>query len=279
MKKGKRSIHLPILMLLLLSTVYVVSSHAQISTATISGTVTDPQGAVIPGATLILTNVATGVETTTESNVTGLYRFQNIQIGTYTLSASADGFRTQKMEQFNLKVNQASTLDFALEVGAVAETITVEATGVEVQSSSAELGTVVEQKQVLDLPLNGRNFTQMMGLQAGVVTVATPGSQSLGKTRPIGEATNPAVNGQTNRSNMYMLDGVANFETFGDAYAVPPIVDAIQEFKVQTHNDSADVGMSSGATVNVATKSGTNELHGTVWYFGKNDAFNASGFF
>jgi hypothetical protein len=160
----------------------------------------------------------------------------------------------------------------------VAETVTVEAMGVEVQSSTAELGQVVEEKQVVDLPLNGRNFTQMMMLQPGVVTVNPPGSQSLSYTGGIGEATNPSVNGQNNRTNVYMLDGVANFETFGNAWAVPPIIDAIQEFKLQSHNDSAEFGMGSGGTVNVVTKSGTNEIHGTGFYFGKNDYFNARQF-
>ncbi|MCP5116796.1 MAG: hypothetical protein GY953_38715, partial [bacterium] len=253
-------------------------AYSQLSTATIVGVVTDPQGAVIPGAGLLLVNEGTGVETRSETNPTGNYRIQNIQVGTYTLAASAEGFSTKKLEAFTLTVNQTATLNIALEVGAVAETVTVEATGVEVQSSTAELGQVVEEKQVVDLPLNGRNFTQMMMLQPGVVTVGMPGSQSLSYTRQIGEATNPSVNGQNNRANVYMLDGVSNFETFGNAWAVPPIIDAIQEFKVQTHNDSAEVGMGSGGIVNVVTKSGTNEIHGTGWYFGKNDALNARKF-
>ncbi len=253
-------------------------AYGQISTASIVGTVTDPQGAVIPGAELVLMNVATGVGTRTQTNATGNYRIQNIQVGTYTLSAVADGFTTKQLEPFTLTVNQTATFDFSLAVGAVAETVTVEATGAQVQSASSELGQVVEEKQVKDLPLNGRNFTQMLMLQPGVVMTLPPGSQSMSKTRAIGEASNPSVNGQNNRANVFMLDGVANLETFGNAYAVPPIVDAIQEFKVQSHNDSADVGMGSGGTVNVVTKSGTNEIHGTAWYFGKNDAFNARQF-
>jgi len=253
-------------------------ASAQVSTATIIGTVTDPQGAVIPGANLELVNVATGVRLRTQTTPTGNYRFQNVQVGTYTLSASAEGFSTKRLEPFTLTVNQTVTLDFALEVGTVAETVTVEAIGAQVQSASAELGQVIEQKQVLDLPLRGRNFSQLMMLQPGVVTVLPPGSQSLSYTRPLGESTNPSVNGQNNRTNVYMLDGVVNIETFGNAWAVPPIIDAIQEFKVQSHNDSAEFGMGSGGTVNVVTRSGTNELHGTLFYFGQNDAFNSRQF-
>ncbi|HYO80800.1 MAG TPA: carboxypeptidase-like regulatory domain-containing protein [Bryobacteraceae bacterium] len=253
-------------------------TFGQVSTATVLGTVTDPAGAVVPGAAIALVNLQTGVEIRSLTNDTGNYRIQNIQVGTYSLSVSADGFSTKRVDQLTLTVNQTSTLDFSLALGAVAETVKVEASGVEVQSSTAELGQVVQEKQVVDLPLNGRNFTQMMMLQPGVVTVSPPGSQSLSYTRGIGEATNPSVNGQNNRSNVYMLDGVANFETFGNAWAVPPIIDAIQEFKLQSHNDSAEFGAGSGGTVNVVTKSGTNAIHGTGFYFGKNDAFNARQF-
>lgn len=253
-------------------------AFGQVSTATVVGTVTDPAGAVVPGASIVLVNTQTGVETRSQTNDAGNYRIQNIQVGSYSLSASADGFSIKRVDRLRLTVNQTSTIDFVLSVGAVSEAVNVEAAGVEVQSSTAELGQVIEQKQVVDLPLNGRNFTQMMMLQPGVVTVNPPGSQSLSYTRGIGEATNPSVNGQNNRSNVYMLDGVANFETFGNAWAVPPIIDAIQEFKLQSHNDSAEFGSGSGGTVNVVTKSGTNEIHGSGFYFGKNDAFNARQF-
>ncbi len=252
--------------------------QAQVSTATINGSVTDEQGAVIPGAQLTLTNIETGVNQQTQSNEAGLYRFQNVQIGVYTLDASSDGFTTQRLEPFTLTVNQTTTLDFAMQIGAVTETVEVIATAVQLQSSSAELGQAVEERTVKALPLNGRNFTQMLMLQPGVVMVRPPGSQSLSYTRQIGEAANPAVNGQNNRANVYMLDGVANFETFGNAYAVPPILDAIAEFKVQSHNDSAEFGMGSGGIVNIVTKSGTNDYHGVAFWFLKNDNLNALQF-
>ncbi len=266
----------PLLAVALLSTGGL--ARAQISTATLNGTVTDQQSAVIPGAELVLTNTLTGVAVSTQTNEVGLYRFQNVQVGEYTLEARSEGFTGQILEPFTLTVNQTSTLDFALQVGAVTETVEVMATAVQLQSSSAELGQAVEERTVKALPLNGRNFTQMLMLQPGVVMVRPPGSQSLSYTRQIGEAANPAVNGQNNRANVYMLDGVANFETFGNAYAVPPILDAIQEFKVQSHNDSAEFGMGSGGIVNVVTKSGTNEFHGGAFWFLKNDALNSRRF-
>lgn len=259
----------------------VAIGYGQVSTASVTGTVADPQGAVVPGAQLVLTNVETNVELRTQSNDAGLYRFQNVTIGRYTLAASAQGFGTKKMEAFNLQVGQLATLDFVLQVGAVSEAVTVQATAAQVQSSSAELGTVIEQKQVVDLPLNGRSFTQMLLLQPGVNVAGIGGSQSLSYTRGLQGQTvyNPSVNGQNNRANMYLLDGIVNIETFGNSYAIPPIVDAIQEFKVQSHNDSSDIGMSSGGTINVATKSGTNEFHGSAFEFLKNNALNARNFF
>lgn len=254
------------------------ASLAQVSTATVNGTVTDEQGAVIPGAELVLTNTETGVALATQTNEAGVYRIQNVQIGLYTLEASSEGFNTQRLEPFTLTVNQTTTLDFSMQIGAVTETVEVTAAAVQLQSSSAELGQAVEERTVKALPLNGRNFTQMLMLQPGVVMVRPPGSQSLSYTRQVGEAANPAVNGQNNRANVYMLDGVANFETFGNAYAVPPILDAIAEFKVQSHNDSAEFGMGSGGIVNIVTKSGANDIHGAAFWFLKNDALNARQF-
>ncbi len=264
--------------LLAVSLSWPIVALSQISTANVNGTVSDEQGAVIPGASLKLINAATGVTQTSQTNEAGVYRFQNVQVGQYSLEATSEGFATQRVAPFTLTVNQTTTLDFGLKVGAVTETVEVEATAVQLQSSSAELGQAIQERTVKALPLNGRNFTQMLMLQPGVVMVNPPGSQSLSYTRPIGETANPSVNGQNNRANVYMLDGVANFETFGNSYAVPPIIDAIQEFKVQSHNDSAEFGMGSGGVVNVVTKSGTNELHGSGFWFLKNDALNARQF-
>ncbi len=255
--------------------------EAQVSTATITGSVTDEQGASVPQARLVLTNVNTNVELSSSTNDSGNYRFQNLTIGQYVLTASAPGFTSKRLEAFRLQVGQVATLDFSLSVGSVTEAVTIAATAAQVQASTAELGTVIEQRQVVDLPLNGRNFTQMLLLQPGVNVAGIGGSQSLSYTRTLPGQTvyNPSVNGQNNRANIYLLDGILNIETFGNAYAIPPIIDTIQEFKVQSHNDSSDIGMSSGGTINVATKSGTNDFHGSAFEFLKNNAFNARNFF
>ena len=180
------------------------------------------------------------------------------------MSCASGGFQTTVVDPFTLVVNQTATFDFALEVGAVTETVTVQAAGAQLQASSAELGSAVTEKEVVDLPLNGRNFTKLLELAPGVAPVSV--SQNCGgfTARPIGEFQFPAVNGQTNRSNLFMLDGVFNQGAFVSTYAVPPIIDTIQEFKINAHNDDPEFGGAVGGIVNVVTKGGTNELHGNA---------------
>lgn len=255
------------------------SAHAQISTATVNGTVRDATGAVVPGAEVSISNVETGVEQQAESNSAGVYRFSNLQPGLYTLSCASSGFQTAVVNPFSLVVNQTATFDFALEVGAVTETVTVQASGAQLQASSAELGSAVTEKQVVDLPLNGRNFTKLLELTPGVAPVSVSQNRGGFTARPIGEFQFPAVNGQTNRSNLFMLDGVFNQGAFVSTYAVPPIIDTIQEFKVNAHNDDPEFGGAVGGIVNVVTKGGTNELHGNAWWFLRNDKLDSRNFF
>ena len=255
------------------------SADAQISTASINGTVRDVSGAVIVDAELVLGNVGTGIEAATRTNSVGLYRFANLQPGPYTLSASNPGFQTRIVEPFTLVVNQIATFDFSMAVGAVAESIIVEATGVALQASSSELGAAVTERQVVDLPLNGRNFTQLLALTPGVAPVSVAQNAGGFSARPIGQFQFPSVNGQNNRSNLFLLDGVINFSDFVSTYAVPPIIDTVQEFKVNSHHDDAEFGGAVGGIVNVVTKGGTNEYHGAGWWFLRNDNLDARNFF
>lgn len=259
--------------------VLALPANAQISTATVNGTVRDSTGAVIPGAEVSISNVETGVEQQAASNTAGVYRFSNLQPGLYTLSCASSGFQTAVVNPFSLVVNQTATFDFGLEVGAVTETVTVEASGAQLQASSAELGSAVTEKQVVDLPLNGRNFTKLLELTPGVAPVSVSQNRGGFTARPIGEFQFPAVNGQTNRSNLFMLDGVFNQGAFVSTYAVPPIIDTIQEFKVNAHNDDPEFGGAVGGIVNVVTKGGTNELHGNAWWFLRNDKLDSRNFF
>lgn len=251
--------------------------QAQIATASLNGTVTDPSGALIPGATVSLKNVATNIERTTSTNSAGHYVLVNINPGRYTLTVHKDGFSTVTQPEFALEVNQTSTVDFSLHLGSTVESVTVEAAEVGLQTSTSELGTVIEKQSVNDLPLNGRNFTQLLNLTPGVSTVNTAqnGSNQQFAGNTVGSFSFPSINGQTNRSNLFLVDGLNDQESFSSTYSVPPIVDDIQEFKVDSHNDQAQFGGVLGGVVNVVTKSGTNNFHGAAWEFFRNSAFDA----
>ncbi|MFN9891966.1 MAG: TonB-dependent receptor domain-containing protein [Acidobacteriota bacterium] len=253
---------------------------AQGSSATINGTLRDSSGSVIPAVNLILRNTATAVEARTASNEIGYYAFLNILPGQYTLEVTKAGFRTNKLNPFTLAVNQTATLDIVMEVGSVDQSINVEAVGAEVQASTSEVGAVVARQQVVDLPLNGRNFTQLLSLTPGVAPVSVSQNNGSGFAHPgIGAFIFPAINGQTNRSNFWTLDGVTNQGLMLSTPAVNPIVDAIAEFKVQSHNDQAEFGGVLGGVVNVATMSGTNQLHGSAWEYLRNSEFDARNTF
>jgi outer membrane receptor protein involved in Fe transport len=260
---------------------FVSPAFAQLSTATVTGIVRDSSGSVIPAATLTLRNVDTNVERATQTNEVGNYVFANVPPGPYILETSKTGFGTQRVEQFTLTVNQTANFDVTLSVGTVEQTVNVTAAAEMIQSSTAELGAVVAQKQVVDLPLNGRNFTQLLALTPGVAPVSvSQNSGGFGASTTTGsQFVFPAINGQTNRSNFFMTDGINNQGAFTSTYAVPPIIDAIQEFKVNSHNDQAEFGGALGGIVNVVTKSGTNALHGTAWWYVRNDAFDARNTF
>jgi len=248
--------------------------RGQVATATINGTITDSSGAPLPEAALTLKNVGTNVERSTSTNGSGSYVFVNIVPGRYTLKVSKDGFATASKPEFELAVNQTVTLDFSMHVGSVTEIVKVEAQTSSIQTSSSELGTVISRRSVDNLPLNGRNFTQLLNLTPGVSTVNTSqnggNQQFAGNT--VGSFSFPSINGQSNRSNIFLLDGLNNQESFASTYSVPPIIDDIEEFKVDSHNDQAQFGGVLGGTVNVVTKSGTNQFHGAAWEFFRNSA-------
>lgn len=256
-------------------------ARAQTSTASINGTVKDTAGAVIVDASVLLRNVDTGIERRVVTNEVGIYGYFNVSPGSYTLEAGRPGFVTQKLNPFTLVVNQTATLDFTLNVGTVEQTINVDATAAQVESSTAELGAVVNEKQVADLPLNGRNFTQLLSLTPGVSPVnVSQSAGGFGATATQGATfTFPAINGQNNKSNVYLLDGINDVAVFTNTYALPPIIDTIQEFKVQSHNDQAEFGATLGGIVNVVSKSGTNQFHGSLWEFLRNSALDARNTF
>src|SRR4029077_2755375 len=263
-----------------------VSALAQLSTASLNGVVRDTTEASVPRAAVTLHNLETGVERNTLTNDAGTYVFSDINPGHYTLRVTAPSFSTKQVSDFVLAVNQTATIDIALDAGAQNVVVTVEATSEQLQASSAELGTVIATKQVNDLPLNGRNFTQLLSLTPGVAPISvgqnSMGGRTGGFAAPIAEDSAfvfPSINGATNRSNYFLTDGMNNFAAFLSTYAVPPIVDAIQEFKVVSHTDSSEFGSVLGGVVNVVTKSGTNQFHGAGWEYIRNSAFDSRAHF
>src|SRR5215475_12746912 len=248
------------------------------ATAALNGTVRDSAGAVIVDATVVLHNRDTNLDRTAQTNNVGSFVMTNVLPGNYDLKVTMNGFGPAAKTGIVLLVNQTATYDFTLKAGSVTEVVEVQDNPVTLETSTSELGVAVVKEQVNDLPLNGRNFTQLLNLTTGVsqVNVSQNSATSGGVwSNPVGTFSYPSVNGQTNRSNLFLLDGVNNQGSFGSTYAIPPIVDEIEEFKVQSHNDDASFGGVLGGVVNVVTKSGTREYHGTAWEFLRNTVFDA----
>ena len=225
------------------------AAQAGSAAAALNGTVRDPSGAVVPDATITLTNTRTGFKQATKSNSTGNYSLVNISPGNYTATVSKEGFSAGKSPEFELAVNQTATISFDLKVGSATSTVEVSAGGVQIETSTSELGTVVGTTEVSALPLNGRNFTELLLLQPGVSPVNNTENSGFGGGffgNPTGTVVLPAINGQNNRSNMYLLDGINNYGSIRDTYAVQPTLDDIQEFKVQSRQRRSAIRASPG---------------------------------
>jgi hypothetical protein len=256
-------------------------SLAQSATGEVNGTVMDATGAVVAGARVTLTNQRTQISDSTASNGSGYYLFINLQPGVYVLTVEKQGFKKVATAPFELAVNQTITQPMHLAVGATAESVEVRAEAPLLQLASSELGTVIPQRAVNDLPLNGRNFTQLLTLTPGATPVSTAQGSGISVQDaaisgiPGSSFSKPSVEGQPNRSTLYYLDGIINTDLRGPVYGVLPIVDTIDEFKVQSHNDKVEYGGTMGGVVSVVSKSGTNEFHGSAWEFVRNNAFDA----
>ena len=257
-----------------------IAAFAQSSSSAVNGIVTDPAQAAVAGAKVVLRNVDTNVERITVSNSAGDYFFTSVPPARYTLTFSAPSFQTETISVFEVSVAQAVTLNVTLKIGNVAQSITVEAAGTQVESSTAQLGTVIGQKAVNDLPLNGRNFTQLLTLTPGVTPISTGQNSSASNTVTVLSSSYsfPSINGAGNRSTIYLVDGMNDNSAWYNTYAVPPIVDTIQEFKINSHNDS-QYGGSLGGVVNIVTKAGTNSYHGSAWEFLRSNSFDAKPYF
>jgi len=246
---------------------------AQLDTGAITGLIRDQSGASIESAEIVLRNEATGFQVALSTNRAGFYAAAALRPGLYTLRAAKPGFATSTREHVELRVQDRLEINFELPVGATATELTIASYGPRLESESSSLGNVVGARAILDLPLNGRNFSQLATLGAGVLPA-----------RKSAERDSFVANGARPVQNSYLLDGVENKNRIvgfdnGTAQSIQPVLDSIQEFKVQTSTYSAEFGQSAGGVVNVSLRGGTNELHGSLFVFHRNSAVAATPYF
>ena len=249
----------------------------QVDQGSVEGTVQDASGAVVPNAKVTLLNKDQGLSLETTTKASGEYIFSPIKIGNYSLSVTAPGFATTTQENLQVSVQQHLQVNIQLKTGATTETVEVSTAPPLLQTEEGSVGQVITERTVNSLPLNGRNFTFLAQLGAGV---NTPQADTRGNAAS-GAFT---ANGLRPAQNNYLLDGIDNNSDTvdflnGTNFIVLPPVDAIQEFKVQTADFSADLGRAGGAVLNATIKSGTNAFHGAVWEFFRNDALDAADWF
>ncbi len=256
---------------ILTSFAFAITANAQ-STGSIRGTVTDATGAIVAGASVVASNVSTGLSRTEDSNTSGIFVFPDLPIGTYTLQVSKAGFKTQRLENISLLTGQVLGLDLALTVGAQSTSVTVSADIQQVQTTTSTVATSVDQSQMQDLPLNGRNPLQLTTLTPGAVLTNT--GTEVGQQDNIGLA----VNGLRPTQNNYQLDGSMYVNRFFDSVPILPDPDALQEFTIQAANFSAEYS-GAGALVQLSTRSGTNSFHGAAYEFLRNTVLNARNYF
>ena len=240
--------------------------------SSLNGTVTDASGALIPGASLELTNLATSVKRTGVSSPAGVYSFPQLQPGRYSLTVKAQGFSARNLNEILLAVSTPTTLNVQLEVGALTEVVSVESTAAQVNVQDASIGNNFGQKAILELPMEGRNIIGLLALQPGVTYYGENGNSYR---------SGNVNGGKADQANI-TLDGVdvndqQDRTSFTAAIRLP--LDTVQEFRIMTTGVSADFGRSSGAQITLASRSGTNQLHASTYWFLRNKATNANSFF
>jgi hypothetical protein len=263
-----------LLCLFLLLSLLVGSVAAQQGRGTIFGTVTDASGAVVPGATITITNTATNVETTAVSNDSGYFSVPNLIVGPYSVAASKEGFKKRLRSGLTLEVDQKAQVDLALETGAVSEVLEISAAGSLVDTTTATIGRVIENRRVQELPLNGRNALSLVLLAPAVQSGAGPTAAGFGDRGT--QVALIRINGSPLATNNFLVDGLSSTNPYVPDVNVNPNVDSVQEFKVQSNTMSAEFGYTLGGVINLVTKSGTNQLHGTVYNFLRNNALDSN---
>ncbi len=252
------------------------------ATGTLTGLLSDPSGSPLPGVTIDVTNDETAQTRAVVTGTDGFYNVPLLTPGSYQIKASLGGFKTGVRDHVTVAVETTTRIDIQLELGQFTEIDVVEASVPLVEHANSTLGVVIDQEKIVDLPLNGRNFTQLGTLTPGVVAPPASLGGQTGDATPGGFGNTTGgynVNGMRNQSNNFLLDGASNNDTFNTGFVLRPPPDAIQEFKILTHSYTAEYGRNAGSVTNVVTRSGTNVFHGAGWEFLRNDAMDARNFF
>src|SRR6266545_3521389 len=250
---------------------------AQQETATITGEVRDANGSVVSKATITVTNVQTNVSIRSETNDQGLYTVPSLKPGPYSITVEKAGFKKSVRSGVTLQVNQVARLDVNMQVGELTTAVEIVEAATLLESETSSRGSVIDQKKIVDLPLNGRDYNQLALLSPGVL----PGTPRLASVNFQGVLN---VNGTRTFNNLFLLDGVDNI-SYSNSFRgenvqlVQPSIEALQEFKIQTNAYSAEFGRSSGAVINATIKSGTNEIHGSLYEFLRNNVLDSNNFF
>ena len=251
---------------------------AQLTTAGIVGTVSDPSGSRIPGVTVTALQVETSTPTTTTTDSSGNYTFTNLQIGKYSITFQKEGFQRIVQSNVDLGIGQVVRFDIALKVGSVSQTVEVTDAPPLLQTETSSLGTIETEKRIVDLPLNGRNFFKLTYLGPGTNEGATGTSAGAGSTDNNRPGTAVSVNGLRIFDNNFLLNGMDNNEFGNGTVVIQPPPDSIQEFRIEQNSMSAEFGR-GGAMISVVLRSGTNQLHGAAWEFLRNNKFDALNYF
>src|SRR6266568_2567380 len=252
------------------------SAHAQTTTVgTISGTIRDEKGAVVPRAEVSIQSEGTGISRTVSSDDNGFYLAPSLPAGRYTISTAPRGFKKTVASAVDLHVAENKVVNLDLQVGQVTETVTVSSDAAPVETRSGDVSSLVAEKQVTELPLNGRNYSQLALLVPGV-SPATNGSFAA-KGTGLDGGVDMSVNGNGSNQNLWTVDGVNNMDVGSNAtLLIFPSIDSIQEFRVERNSFSAEYGQAQGAVINLITKGGSNQFHGTGFEFLRSDALNAN---
>src|SRR6266852_4048686 len=270
------SFRVPAFFLAVLCTVFSVPAFAQKDAGSIVGTVKDQTGAIVANAKVTVSDVERGIHLTTTTNDSGQYVASPLRVGRYTVTVEHPGFKKAVSVPVNLDVQQRIAVDISLQVGQISESVEVSGAAPLLETETSELGQVVDNKRMANLPLNGRNFAQLALLTAGTAP-SEPGARDEG-------GFGFSANGARSLQNNFLLDGVDNNSNLPDLlnetnYVIQPSVEALEEFKVQTNAYSAEFGRGNGAIINATIKSGTNQFHGSAYEFLRNEKFDAKNFF